>query len=54
LTKNFAGKRIAGFGFESVSTQAYAAHKLFFDWPEDYWLWSVAVLIDRRHREALA
>jgi hypothetical protein len=54
LAQSFPGKRIAGFAFESVSTQAYAPHNLFFNWPESYWLWSVPVSIDRRRSEALA
>ena len=54
LIKNFPGKRLAGFSFESVSTQAYASHNLFFNWPESYWLWSVPVSVDRRRSETLA
>jgi hypothetical protein len=54
LATNFAGKRIAGFGFETVSTQAYADHNLFFNWPHAYWVWSMNVLTDNRRGEALA
>jgi len=53
LAQNFSGKRIAGFGFESVSTQAYAPHSLFFNQPHAYWVWSVNVSTDRRRSETL-
>jgi hypothetical protein len=53
LVKTFAGKRIAGFGFESTSTQAYSPQKLFFNQPHAFWLWSVGLMADRRRTEAL-
>jgi len=54
LVGNFPGKRIAGFSYESVSTQAYAKQNLFFNQPKAFWLWSIPVSIDRRRAEALA
>jgi hypothetical protein len=53
LARNFPGKRIAGFAFESVSTQAYAQRNLFFNQPHAFWVWSVNVWTDRRRTEAL-
>ncbi len=53
LAQSYPGKRIAGFGFESVSTQAYTPRSLFFNWPHSYWVWSVNVSTDRRRTEAL-
>jgi hypothetical protein len=52
LRQHFAGKRIAGFTFESVTTQAYSDHNLFFNQPHSFWVWSIPVLIDRRRTEA--
>ena len=54
LKSNCAGKRIAGFGFESISTEAYAQQKLFSNQPHAFWVWGVNVLPDRRRTEALA
>lgn len=53
LTQNFSGKRVAGFGFESVSAQPYADHNLFFNWPAPYWIWSINVNTNRRRTEVL-
>jgi len=53
LVENFAGKRVAGFGFESTSTQAYSPQKLFFNQPHAFWMWSARLLADRRRTEAL-
>lgn len=53
LVENFPGKRIAGFGFQTVSLQPYAAHNLFFNQEHTYWLWSNANPIDLRRTEAL-
>jgi hypothetical protein len=54
LVKEFPGKRIAGFTFETLSAQPYAARNLFFNFEESYWVWSYNVLIDRRRTEVLA
>lgn len=53
LKENYAGKRIAGFNFQTVSVQPYAAHNLFFNWDHTYWLWSNANPIDLRRTEVL-
>lgn len=53
LASNDAGKRIAGFGFQSVSLQPYATHNLFFNQDHTYWLWSNVNPIDLRRTEAL-
>ncbi len=53
LQRNFAGKRIAGFGYDTVSTQPWSPNSLFFNQPHAWWLWSEPVLIDRRRTEAL-
>ena len=54
LVRNYAGKRIDGFGFETVSVQPYANHNLFSNWDHSYLLWSNANPIDLRRTEALA
>jgi hypothetical protein len=53
LATHFPGKRVAGFAFDSVSLQPYAARNLFFNQPHAFWIWSVPVDIDRRRTEAL-
>ena len=53
LAQHFAGKRVAGFAYESVSTQGYADHNLFFNQPSAFWVWSAPTLINRRRTEAL-
>jgi hypothetical protein len=54
LASDFAGKRVAGFGFESTSAQPYAPHNLFFNQPYAFWLWSARVFTDFRRTEAVA
>ncbi len=54
LISHYTGKRIAGFSYENVSTQAYAPRNLFYNQQVPYWVWSNKVLIDRRRTEALA
>jgi hypothetical protein len=53
LTEHFSGKRIAGFGYATVTTQAFAPHSLFFNQPHAFWVWSAPVSINRRYTEAL-
>jgi len=53
IAEHFAGKRVAGFGFDGMSSQAYSPQKLFFNQPDAFWLWSANVLTDRRRTEAL-
>jgi hypothetical protein len=53
LTEHFSGKRIAGFGYATVTTQAYAPHSLFFNQPNAFWVWSAPIFINRRRTEAL-
>jgi len=53
LTQHFAGKRIAGFGYATVTTQSYAPHSLFFNQPNAFWVWSAPIFINRRRTEAL-
>jgi hypothetical protein len=53
LTQHFAGKRIAGFGYATVTTQSYATHSLFFNQPHAFWVWSAPIFINRRRTEAL-
>jgi hypothetical protein len=53
LTGHFAGKRIAGFGYATVTTQAYAPHSLYFNQPHSFWVWSAPIFINRRRTEAL-
>ena len=54
LVKNYPGRRIAGFGFETVSLQPYATHNLFANWDHTYLLWSNSNPVDLRRTEALA
>ncbi len=53
LATHYAGKRIAGFSFQSVSMQPYTERNLFFNQEHPYWLWSNANPIDMRRTEAL-
>jgi hypothetical protein len=53
LMQNFAGKRVAGFSYETVSSQPYASHSLFFNQPAAYWIWSSSIFIDARRTEVL-
>ncbi len=53
LTQHFAGKRVAGFGYASVTTQSFAPHSLFFNQPHAFWVWSAPIFINRRRTEAL-
>jgi hypothetical protein len=53
LTQNFAGKRVAGFSYETVSTQVWAPHSLFFNQTKSFWVWSAPLFINRRRTEVL-
>ncbi len=53
IRSDYAGKRIAGFGFESVSTQAWAPRSLFFNQPDAFWHWSATISADNRRSEVL-
>lgn len=52
LRANYSGKRIAGFSYESVSTEANSPTKLFLNQPAAYWIWSAPIYVDLRRTEA--
>jgi hypothetical protein len=51
LVQNYPGKRIAGFTFETVSTQPYAPRNLYINWAHDYFVWETSVLVTNRRTE---
>ena len=52
LRANYSGKRIDGFSYESISTEANSATKLFSNQPAAYWIWSGNTYPDLRRTEA--
>jgi hypothetical protein len=52
LQTHFPGKRIAGFSYESVTTEANSPAKLFFNQDAAYWIWSRNTYPDLRRTEA--
>jgi hypothetical protein len=54
LASQFPAGRIAGYGFETISTQPYSDRNLYFNWPHTYYLWSADNMVDRRRTAAVA
>jgi hypothetical protein len=54
LVQNYQGKRVAGFTFETVSTQPYAPHNLYFNWRHAYFDWGSNYVVTQRRTETLA
>ena len=52
LRTHDAGKRIAGFSYESVTTEANSTTRLFSNQPAAYWIWSGNTYPDLRRTEA--
>ena len=54
LAAHEPGKRIAGFTFETVSTQPYSPTNLYINWPHSYFSWSNNIMVTNRRTEAAA
>lgn len=54
LASRGAGKQIAGFNYHSVGTAAFFDHRIFFNQPTAYWIWSRNVRVNQEAPQTIA
>jgi hypothetical protein len=54
LAPQGAGKQIAGFNYHSVGTAAFFDHRIFFNQPTAYWIWSRNVRVNEEAPQTIA
>jgi hypothetical protein len=48
------GKRIAGFSYHTIGTSAFFDHRVFFNQPTSYWIWSRNMRVDQEAPQTIA
>jgi hypothetical protein len=54
LATNAAGKRVAGFGYESIGPAAWFSGPIYVNQPHPYWVWSRRARVDAQAPAVLA
>jgi hypothetical protein len=49
-----SGKQIAGFSYHSIGTSAFFDHRIYFNQPTSYWIWSRNMRVDQEAPQTIA